>query len=153
MPWYVLLTKPKNEKKVESRLLQLGVEAYCPTRIEHRQWSDRIKKVETPLLPSMILVNIKDKDREIVFDVPGVSRYLFWMGKPAEVSQQEIDVLNEMSKNQTNIISVEQLKEGSEIDITNLGSETQKGVVRKISGNQCWVVLKNLGYVVKMKLN
>ena len=153
MPWYVLLTKPKNEKKVESRLLQLGVEAYCPTRIERRQWSDRIKKVETPLLPSMILVNIKDKDREIVFDGPGVSRYLFWMGKPAEVSQQEIDVLNEMSKNQTNIISVEQLKEGSEIDITNLGSETQKGVVKKISGNQCWVVLKNLWYVVKMKLN
>lgn len=64
------------------------------------------------------------------------------MGKPAKVSEHEIDVLKEMSENQANIISVEQLKEGSEIDITNLGSETQKGVVRKISGNQCWVVLK-----------
>jgi transcription antitermination factor NusG len=152
MPWYVLITKPKSEKKVESRLLQLDVKAYCPTRIERRQWSDRIKKVETPLLPSMILVNLEDKERDIVFEVPGALRYLFWMGKPAKVSEHEIDVLKEMSENQANIISVEQLKEGSEIDITNLGSETQKGVVRKISGNQCWVVLKNLGYVVKLRI-
>ena len=153
MPWYVLITKPRNEKKVETRLLQIGIEAYCPTRIESRQWSDRIKKVETPLLPSMILVNLKDKEREIVFDIPGSSRYLFWMGKPAQVSKEEIDVLNEMKNNQANVIAVEQIKEGSEIDITNFGSETKKGVVKKISGNQCWVILKNLGYVVKMKLN
>ena len=152
MPWYVLITKPKSEKKVETRLLQIGIKAYCPTRIERRQWSDRIKKVETPLLPSMILVNLADKEREIVFDVPGVSRYLFWMGKAAEVSEQEIEVLNEMRDNQANIIAVEQLKEGSEIDITNLGSETKKGVVKKISGNHCWVVLKNLGYVVKFSI-
>lgn len=152
MPWYVLLTKPKSEKKVEARLIQLGINAYCPTRIERRQWSDRIKKVETPLLPSMILVKLEDKDRDIVFEVPGASRYLFWMGKPAEVSEEEIEVLKEMSENQTNIISVEQLREGSEIDITNLGSEVKKGVVKKISGNQCWVVLKNLGYVVKLRI-
>lgn len=152
MPWYVLLTKPKSEKKVESRLLKIGIKAYCPTRIESRQWSDRIKKVETPLLPSMLLVELLEKERELVFQVPGAVRYLFWMGKPAEVSEQEIEVLEEMRDNQANVISVEPLKEGSEIDITNLGSETQKGVVKKISGNQCWVVLKNLGYVVKMKL-
>lgn len=152
MPWYVLITKPKCEKKVESNLNKIGVKAYCPTRIERRQWSDRIKKVETPLLPSMILVELQDKEREIVFEVPGALRYLFWMGKPAQVSKQEIDVLIDMENNQVNIIKVEQLKEGSEIDIENLGSESKKGVIKKISGNQCWVVLKNLGYVVKIRI-
>ncbi|RFC54793.1 UpxY family transcription antiterminator [Brumimicrobium aurantiacum] len=152
MPWYVLITKPKCEKKVESRLLQQGIEAYCPTRIERRQWSDRIKKVETPMLPSMLLVNLKDNERDLVFEVPGVLRYLFWLGKPAEVSQQEVDVLNEMSENHANIVSVDKIKEGSEIDVTNFGTETKKGVVKKISGNQCWVLLKNLGYIVRLKL-
>lgn len=152
MPWYVLLTKPKFEKKVESNLGKIGIKAYCPTRIEHRQWSDRIKKVETPLLPSMILVELQNKDRDLVFQVAGALRYLFWMGKPAEVSQQEIDVLIEMENNQVNIIKVEQLQEGSEIDIENLGSGSKKGVIKKISGNQCWVVLKNLGYVVKLRI-
>ncbi|PWH86398.1 UpxY family transcription antiterminator [Brumimicrobium oceani] len=152
MPWYVLLTKPKSEKKVESRLLQLDVKAYCPTRIERRQWSDRIKKVETPLLPSMILVNLEDKERDIVFEIPGAVRYLFWMGKPAQVSEQEIDVLKEMSENQANVLSVEKIEVGKEVEIDNLGSEKQKGVIKKISGNQCWILLKNLGYVVKLRI-
>ncbi|HLW30376.1 MAG TPA: transcription termination/antitermination NusG family protein [Brumimicrobium sp.] len=152
MPWYVLITKPKNEKKVESRLVDLGISVCCPTRIEHRQWSDRLKKVEVPLLPSMVLVNLQEKERSLVFQVPGALRYLFWMGKPAEVSQQEVDELQEIKKNQANILEVNKIEEGDEVELDNLGSEIKKGVVKRISGNQCWVVLKNLGYVVKLKI-
>lgn len=152
MPWYVLKTKPKSEMKVTDRLTKLGVNVCCPTRIEHRQWSDRIKKVETPLLPSMVLVELQNKERNIVFNVPGVLRYLFWMGKPAEVSEEEIEVLKEMQENKSNILTIEQLEVGKEVDINNFGSETKKGVVKKISENKCWVVLKNLGYVVQLKI-
>jgi len=152
MPWYVLITKPKNEKKVESRLVDLGISVCCPTRIDHRQWSDRLKKVEVPLLPSMVLVNLQEKERSLVFQVPGALRYLFWMGKPAEVSQQEVDELQEIKKNQANILEVNKIEEGDEVELDNLGSEIKKGVVKRISGNQCWVVLKNLGYVVKLKI-
>ena len=34
MKWYVLHTKPRSEKKVEEKLLSLGINAYCPTRTE-----------------------------------------------------------------------------------------------------------------------
>lgn len=152
MPWYVLITKPKSEKKVETRLINIGIDVCCPTRIERKQWSDRVKKVEVPLLPSMVLVNLLDKERAEVFQVPGALRYLYWMGKPAEVSQQEVDALKEMTENQANIIEVTELKEGDEIKLENLGSGVKKGIVKHISGNQCWVVLKNLGYVVKLKI-
>src|SRR5690554_12771 len=134
MPWYVLKTKPRSEKKVEDRLLKLGIEAFCPTRIERRQWSDRIKKVETPLLPSMILVNLEDKERDLVFDAPGALRYLFWMGKPARVTEQEIEVLKEMKDKKSNVLSVEKIEVGKEVEIDKLGSEKLKGVVKKISG-------------------
>ena len=67
--WLVLVTKPRNEKKVESRLNKIGVEAYCPVRTEMRQWSDRKKKIKTPLLPSMLLVKIPNNLRNIVFDI------------------------------------------------------------------------------------
>ena len=49
MPWYALYTQPRQEKKVVSRLEQLGIEVYCPLLIQVRQWSDRKKKVEVPL--------------------------------------------------------------------------------------------------------
>ena len=31
----------------------------------------------------------------IVFNVPGVVRYLFWLGKPAVIHDQEIEVLKD----------------------------------------------------------
>ena len=50
MPWYVLYTKPKNEKKVSEQLNSLGFEAYCPLVTTFRQWSDRKKKIQIKAL-------------------------------------------------------------------------------------------------------
>ena len=57
MNWYVLYTKPRFEKKVEEQLLSLGINAYCPKRKEIKFWKDRKKKIDVPVLPSMVLVN------------------------------------------------------------------------------------------------
>ena len=72
--WFVLCTKPRNELKVTERLTSIGVEVYTPTKIEVRQWSDRKKKVLVPLLPSMVLVQLLEKEVEVVFNVPGAVR-------------------------------------------------------------------------------
>ena len=81
MNWYVIHTKPRGEKKTEEQLLSLGINAYCPIRNEIRIWSDRKKRIEMPVLPSMVLVNIEDKDINRVFECRGVVRYMFWLGK------------------------------------------------------------------------
>ena len=60
MPWYVLVTKPRAELKVKDRLEKIGISVCCPTVVEKRQWSDRVKKVVVPLLPSMVLVFLKE---------------------------------------------------------------------------------------------
>ena len=85
MNWYVLFTKPRSEKKVEKQLLSLGINAYCPTRPEIRFWSDRKKRIEVPVLPSMVLVNIDDNEINKVFKCSSVVRYMFWLGKRALV--------------------------------------------------------------------
>ena len=152
MAWHVLITKPKYELKVAQRLLEHGFEVCCPTRIEIRQWSDRKKKVTVPLLPSMILVNIAEKDRSKVFVAPGALRYLFWLGKPAVVPSEEVEVLKEIADQKQNVLSTEKIGVGQEIDLKPFGLSTTKGTVKYISGNQCWVVLHNLGYVIKLKI-
>lgn len=88
--WFVLFTKPRNELKVTERLTSIGIEGYTPCKIEVRQWSDRKKKVLVPLLPSMVLVSLPEKQVDQVFEVPGVVRYLFEHGKRAKVSNQEV---------------------------------------------------------------
>ena len=151
MNWFVIHTKPRFEKKVEERLLSFGIEAYCPTRKEIRLWSDRKKKVDVPVLPSMVLVRLKEKEGNDVFNINGVVRYMFWLGKRAIVRQQEVDVLKNYLKGNT-IINQEitKLNPGDIINIPGFNDEN--GVVERISNNTAWVFLENLGYKIKLNL-
>ncbi len=97
--WFVLYTKSRYEKKVADGLRQKSLEVYCPMRKTKRKWSDRYKWVEEPLFRSYCFVRLADKDRSEVFGVPGVVRYLFWLGKPAIVRDEEIEGLQEMLRN------------------------------------------------------
>ena len=93
--WYVLYTKPKNEKKVYERLSLQGFECYCPCRKILKQWSDRKKWVEEPLFRSYIFIKVPSTyaERINVLQTPGVVRFLYWLGKEAEVKQSEIETI------------------------------------------------------------
>ena len=151
MNWFVIHTKPRFEKKVEERLLSFGVEAYCPTRKEIRLWSDRKKKIDVPLLPSMVLVKLEEKNVNDVFNINGVVRYMFWLGKRAIVRQQEVDVLKNYLKGNT--ILNQEITKFNPGDIINIpGFNDENGVVERISNNTAWVFLENLGYKIKLNL-
>ena len=152
MNWYVLHTKPRCEKKVEEQLLSFGINAYCPKRSEFKLWSDRKKKIDKPVLPSMILVKIDDKDINRVFESPLVVRYMFWMGKRAIVRQSEIDILKKYLDGSYNLISSNSssINIGDDFKLPSINNE--KGVVSRISNNNVWIYLKSIGYSVKLKL-
>ena len=152
MNWYVLHTKPRSEKKVEEKLLSLGINAFCPTRSEIRLWKDRKKSIQVPLLPSMVLVNIDTKDINRVFESSGVTRYMFWLGKRAVVRQSEIDVLRKYLNGSQNYINCEllNLKVGDNFNLSSFNNEN--GIVNRISNNNIWIYLKSIGYSVKLKL-
>tara|TARA_B110000046_G_scaffold165222_1_gene181306 strand:+ start:570 stop:1046 length:477 start_codon:yes stop_codon:yes gene_type:complete len=151
--WFVLVTKPRNEKKVESRLNKIGIEAYCPVRTELRQWSDRKKKIKTPLLPSMLLVKIPNNLRAVVFDVPYVRRYLFWKGKPAVVRDDEVSVLRKVADQEFSSVSLQKYAPGTKIDLKPFGISDSTGTIKYTSGNQCCVVIDSLGYMLKFQLS
>ena len=150
MSWNVIYTKSRSEKKVEERLKNIGIEAYCPVRTEVKFWSDRKKSILVPVLPSMVLVKIEKNNKNKVFDVPGVVRYMFWLKKHAVVRDVEVDSLKRLLKS-NNIIeqNVASYNVGDEIKITSF--QDQRGIIKKISKNQIWVVLKQLGCVIKLK--
>ncbi len=130
MPWFVLKTKPNCEKMAADKLQALHIEAYCPVRTEIRQWSDRKKKVKSPLLPSMILVNCAESERNMVFAVSLVRNYLFWLGKPAIVTEDEIEALRSFENKGYKRCDLEAIKKGESIDLSSLGLKQQKGVVK-----------------------
>ena len=91
--WLVVYTNPRAEKKVAERIEALGITVFCPTYTELRQWSDRKKKVELPLIPSVIFVQLNPKEEVKLYNVPGFVRFLKPKGKLAIVTEQEIENL------------------------------------------------------------
>ena len=152
MKWYVLHTKPRTEKKVEEKLLSLGINAFCPTRTEIRYWSDRKKHIEVPVLPSMVLVNINDSEINKVFKCSSVIRYMFWLGKRAIVKQSEIDILKKYLNGDYNLINsqLSNIKVGDNFRLSSFNNE--RGIVNRISNNNIWIYLKSIGYSIKLKL-
>lgn len=147
--WFVLCTKPRNELKVLNRLLSIGVDAYTPSRIELRQWSDRKKKVIVPLLPSMVLVRLDEKKVHKVFEIPGVVRYLFEYGKRAEVSNEEVVAMQSFVEN-TFTVQESKLVVGATVQVPLLDQEAQ---LLSVKGKNCIAQLKKLGAIVSFQLS
>ena len=154
MNWYVVYTKPKWEKKVAEQLSKSGIECYCPTIIQIKQWSDRKKKVEVPLFNSYVFVRLDDKDRNIIFQSAGVVRYLFWLGKPAIVKDDEIHVIKKwLDAPEKFDVSVDNIKVGDTITVDSGPFATQKATVQEINNNHYLLVLESMGCVLKIKYN
>ena len=149
MKWFVLFTKPRHELKVLERLILLGIQTYTPTQIVTRQWSDRKKKITIPLLPSMVLVNLENKDPNLVFDVPGVVRYLFEQGKRALVYNEEV-VAMQCYENNTLQINDNELKIGDTVKVPLLD---QEAILLSQEGKNCIAQLKKLGARVSFQLS
>ena len=147
--WFVLCTKPRNELKVLNRLISLGIDAYTPSRIELRQWSDRKKKVLVPLLPSMVLVRLDEKEVQKVFDIPGVVRYLFEHGTRAVVSNEEVQAMQMYLEN-IHTLNKQGLAEGGTVQVPLLD---QEAILLSVKGKKCIAQLKKLGAIVSFQLS
>jgi transcriptional antiterminator RfaH len=58
--WYLVYTKPRHEKKVHTRLTQIEIKSFLPTKKILRTWHDRKKYIDEPLFPSYVFVYLND---------------------------------------------------------------------------------------------
>jgi len=148
--WFVLYTKPRQELKVLERLTILGIEAYTPTKIEVRKWSDRKKKVTLCLLPSIVLVCLEEKEVSKVFEVPGVRRYLFVHGERARVKNDEVLAMKHYIENTYQLLDKKEHLVGSKVKIPSLDQEAE---IISVKGKRCIAQLELLGAVVSFQLS
>ncbi len=97
--WYAVFTKPRAEKKVHERMLNEDIEAFLPLVKTVRQWSDRKKTIEIPLISSYVFVHMLEKDLYKTLPIHGTVNVLKHLGKPAKVRDVEIENLKILSGN------------------------------------------------------
>lgn len=153
LPWYVLYTKPRNEKKIAKRLSEAGYNIYCPLQKIRCQWSDRTKVVEEPLFKSYLFIQIEDHRRNEVFSFPGAVRYLFWLRRPATVREEEIEVIQKwLGYYDHEDIQMEEIAPGSSVRIASGQFMNQKAILLDKKRNRALVQLKEIGLQLSLDL-
>ena len=150
MKWFALYTKPNYEKKVSQGLNNLGIESYCPTFTTIKQYSDRKKKIEKVLLPGYVLVFIDDYNRSLVFSIPGIIRYVFWLGKPAEIRPLEIEIMKKNLNGIFDNVSFDNLKKGSDYIIKEGPFKGNSGVIIETEKNKLKLAINSMGVMVTL---
>jgi transcriptional antiterminator RfaH len=98
--WHVVYTRARTEKRVAARMNRNGIECYLPLQKVLKQWSDRKKWVWEPLFRSYLFVRIVPKQYQEVVSDPGVVRFIYFEGKPATVSEEQIEHLRRLIANE-----------------------------------------------------
>lgn len=91
--WYPLYTHARAEKKACEALQRKGIDAYLPLQRQIRQWSDRKKWVEEPLIKSYLFVNIFPHEQAAVLMTKGISRFIYFSGKISAMPDRQIQEL------------------------------------------------------------
>lgn len=95
--WFVVYTRPRYEKKVATEIAAMNRhECYLPVKKVTRKWGERVKKAEEPLFPNYLFVKTTPKNRMLLFDIPGVVRFVSFEGKAVTIAEKEIEKIRLM---------------------------------------------------------
>jgi transcription elongation factor/antiterminator RfaH len=91
--WYVAYTRPRHEKYIGHQLEERGVRTFVPLYTSIRRWKDRRKRLELPLFPGYVFVQIALQNKLDLLRLPGVVDFVRFQGKPVPLLSGEIEIL------------------------------------------------------------
>ena len=147
--WYAVYTKPRWEKKVSDLLTRKKIENYCPLNKVQRQWSDRKKIIKEPLFKSYVFVHIPAEDHLPVRETDGVMNFVYWLGKPAVIRDEEIDVIKRFMNEYPNVqLEKAAVNLNEKVRVLSGPLMMQEGNVLEIKHKTVKVLLPSLGYTL-----
>jgi len=156
MGWNVVYTSSRMEKKVATLLLRFGIVHYLPLIKRLRIWSDRKKWVDMPLFNSYLFVKPETGMRDKVLEIPGVVKYLKYNGADAQVSDNELQLIQKLIATGYNVETAEggYFKKGDKVTIKQGPLKGIEAEVMKDSDGGEYVLLAfdTINQVVKVTL-
>lgn len=149
--WFAVYTRPRSEKRVDTLLQKKFIESWCPLQKKISQWSDRKKVILDPVFKSYVFVHITPRQRITVLETDGVLNFVHYLGKPAVIKDEEIELVksffNEGDKSITTQ-SWESLEEDIRVQITQGVFMQNTGTVVRSGKKRLYVRLESLGQVM-----
>jgi transcription antitermination factor NusG len=119
--WHVVYTRSRAEKKVHTDLTARGIECFLPVQKQLRQWKDRKKWVDMPLMPGYCFVHISRMDYERVLQTNNVVSYIIFERKAAVIPEGQINAVKRMLEQSDFEVEVthETFRQGRKVEIIN----------------------------------
>jgi len=144
--WYALYTRPRWEKKVADLLEKKKVEVYCPLNKVQKQWADRKKTIYEPLFTSYVFVFVSPEEHLKIKQTDGVVSFVYWLSKPAEIRQEEIDTIKRFLNEYENVMLEKMaVKLNDPVRIINGPLMMWEGNVIEVRTNTVKITLPSLG--------
>ncbi len=150
--WYPIYTRSRFEKKTQLELEKKQIITYLPLKKVLKQWSDRKKIVEEPLLKSYLFIHISIKEYNEILLTPGFSRFIYFSGKIASIPDKQIQDLKLLLANSTELELIEYNISPGEKVLIKAGPF--KGITAELvslKSKKCLILsLKQLGYSINI---
>jgi transcription antitermination factor NusG len=154
LKWYAVYTRPHWEKRVAKRLEDKGIITYCPLNKVMRQWHDRKKMVLEPLFRSYVFVYVDLNDRTQVLQTIGALNFVNWLGRPAPISEKEIEEIRKFLKENSNVtVEGGSFKINDEVNIAAGPFISQKGKIIQIKRSTVKIFLPSLGIALYAEID
>ena len=119
--WVAVYTSPRAEKTVTARIANdLQLETYLPLHHVLRKWSDRIKRVEVPLIPSYTFVKLREADIHRVREIYGVAGFVRFRDTGiAVIPEREMEDLRRLAESlqAVYVYNTDHLKKGAHVSV------------------------------------
>jgi len=144
--WYAVYVMPQSEKKVFDRIRAMQIDVYLPLRRSLRQWSDRKKWIEEPLIRGYVFVRIRLRDQVRVLEVPGVLQFVRFDKQPVPIPDDQIDALRTFLDSGYEVDVADELLPGEEVEVTEGLLTGMRGQMLERRGKKIFAVqLEHLG--------
>jgi transcription antitermination factor NusG len=153
--WYALYTNSRAEKKVLEQLTLAGIESYLPLKKELKQWSDRKKWVETPIINSYIFVKIAPEAMRDVYLIKGVVAFVNDKGKPAIIPDNEMKAMQLTVNNKLSFVTEQYtLHKGATIRVLSGPLAGVEGEITDIKGEtRLHIKISHIGYSLSIDIS
>jgi transcription antitermination factor NusG len=153
--WHAVYVKSRTEKKAQAELQLQEIETFLPLQRKLRQWSDRKKWVEMPLISGYLFVRSSRKEYDLILQSNYVVCYVRFEVKAAIIPDSQIEYLKLMLKQGSQDIEVtqEKIEPGQLIEVVAGPFIGLQGKLLKIKGkNKVAIELEQLGYSAMVEI-
>jgi transcription antitermination factor NusG len=144
--WFALWTRSRVERQVENQLHGRGIQGFAAMASVERQWSDRTKRIRTPLFPGYVFAHLPGTELVRALEVPGVAGVVRMAGRPTPIPDDEIEAVRRLvhGVDETGVLpeAVDPLERGTMVRVIDGPFAGLEGVVLRGSEGDARVVVK-----------